>query len=131
MAKRIELTKEMEEALKKANVPEEKIEELKEKGFEPEPLSLDDLDAVSGGIYGASEGGWAPDDWRSPTFWNMTFPEFAEFIQSFYEASGRDVVLEFLNEAFMRTEDWAKTFNPPTLTAYWCAKYMFSIEYGG
>ena len=63
MAKKIELTNEMENILHKANVPGEKIDDLRKNGFEIQELSLDDLDAVSGGRYGASADGWAPEDY--------------------------------------------------------------------
>ena len=49
MVKRFEMTKEMENALLKANVSEEKISDLQKNGLEIQELSLDDLDAVSGG----------------------------------------------------------------------------------
>ena len=52
MAKKRKLTSGREEDLGKANLSEEKIAERKEKEIDGEPLSLDDLEGVSGGETG-------------------------------------------------------------------------------
>ena len=51
MEKKFEWSKELEDALRKANIPEEKIAALREKKLQPdvEKLSFDRLDGVSGG----------------------------------------------------------------------------------
>lgn len=131
MAKKLELTKVMEDALRKANVPEEKIAHLRENGLEIRELSLSDLDAVSGGLYGVGDREWAPDDWRCPTFDNRTWLEFGEFIDLMYQNFGRDVTVNFLNLAYFKSNDWGEKFNPPGLTAYYCAHYMFSLAWNG
>lgn len=131
------VTSEIEEVLRKANFPEEKIAELKEKDFGIRQLSLDDLDNVSGGIYGITENpyGSVPDTWRCPKFAYMTWPEFAGFLDGLYRGAGggvygRDYVRNFCNEVYFHSRDWNK-FDPPRLTAEYCAAYMFSLAYDG
>ena len=129
MAKKFEMTKEMEDALHKANVSEEKIADLRENGFEIQELSLDDLDAVSGGRYAACTDGWAPEDYKCSWAYGMTWPELAEFINMIYQQFGRDVTINFLNMYFFESPDWAAQFNPPGMNAYHCAQYMVSLGY--
>ena len=51
MARKLNVTQEMEDALRKAKLPEEKIAELRETGLDAdvERIGLDGLDGVSGG----------------------------------------------------------------------------------
>ena len=159
MAK-MQLNREMENALRKLDMSEEKIAELKEKELRPqvdlgehspdslevdpelvktlmdkaqadqdvERISPDDLDGVSGGggIYGIKK--WAPEDWRCPCFYNMTYIEGGEFIAAVYENFGHDVTADFCMEYFnCKTRDWDVKLREGG--PYYCAVYMWSIAY--
>lgn len=140
MAQKLNLTPEMEEALRKANMPEEKIAELRDMEIGARELSPDDLDGVSGGggHYAASGNphGSPPEDWRCPLYWNMTYSELGAYLDGMYKSYGanafaKDMVINFCNQFFFVSQDWARQFNPPDLDAYYCAEYMFTLMYDG
>ena len=56
MAKKMILTPEAEEILRRANMPEEKARELKGRETNVEALSAEDLDKVSGGSFSVGPG---------------------------------------------------------------------------
>ena len=129
MARKLQITKEMEDALRKANVSEEGIAELRETEIDAdvEKLGLDSLDGVSGGgVYGIKE--WAPEDFRVPYWYNMTYPEAGELIAAVYDNFGFDVTVDWAMEFFhTKTNDWEKQLRAGG--PYYCALYMWSIAY--
>ena len=128
MARKLKITQEIEDALQKMDIPQEKIAEFKEMEVDAdvEKLDLDGPDGVSGGgIYGVKK--WAPDDWRNPVWGNMTWIEGADFIEAIYNAFGEDVAIAYCIETFCRSTDWERYIhaNGPRYAAY----YMWSICY--
>ena len=129
MARKLNITQEMEDALRKMDIPQEKIAELKEMEVDAdvERLDLDGLDGVSGGggIYGVKK--WAPDDWKNPVWNNWTWIEGADFIEAIYNSFGEDIAIDYCIEAFCRSNDWERYIhaNGPR----YAALYMWSICY--
>ena len=129
MAKRYEKIEHLEDTLKQMNLPQEKVTEFINEDVDVVKLSLDDLDGISGGGVYAVDGHYAPEDWRCGAFCDMTWPEGGDFINALYENFGRDVTIDFCKSAFCLTNDWAEYFNPPGLTAYYCALMMWSLAW--
>ena len=96
MAKKLKVTPKMEEILRKANVPEEKIAELRETEIEVKELSPDELDAVSGG-YQSEMGSSIMDN-------EDAINEFVyKIMASIEQFCGKDVVATYLDEMFHDT----------------------------
>ena len=129
MARKLNITQEMEDALRKMDIPQEKIAELKEMEVDAdvERLDLDGLDGVSGGggIYGVKK--WAPDDWKNPIWNNWTWIEGANFIKAIYDSYGEDICIDMCNELFCKSYDW-EYYIHGTDPVY-AALYMWSICY--
>ena len=96
MAEKINLTPEMEAALKKANLSDADIQKVME-NKDVTKLGLEDLDNVSGG---AKE---APDDFR---VCGMTQREAATLLQAVVDQFGTDLAIDFANAAFFPSNHW-------------------------
>ena len=99
MSKNYKLTPELESALRKANVAEEKIAAFEAKDPDVEKLSLDDLDNISGG---AAE---APDDY---VLYGMTQLEAGRLLQGIVDNFGTDIAISMANAMWCKTTDWER-----------------------
>ena len=104
MAKKFKWNEEVEDDLRKANIPEETIAGLKNKDVEK--ISLDMLDGISGGgVCGAGEV-QAPDDWSNPYAGNKTVLEAQHMAAAIYDRFGEDICADFCNSCFWPSDDW-------------------------
>ena len=120
---------EIEEALRKANVPEKLINGIENPDVQKVPPEL--LDAVSGGGFG-----WGnetpPLDWPNPVFNGMTLEEGYVFIKALYDAFGFDITVDFCMEYFnFYTNAWEESLRAGG--TYYCCDVMWGIcwKYGG
>ena len=134
MAHKMNITQETEDALRKANVPEEGIAKLRETEVDDvdvEKLDLDSLDGIAGGgIYGIKV--WAPDDWRCSPYDNMTWIEGATFIKGMCDSFGEDVAIDICNKRYCKSVDWADYIHGygPEYAAYYMWSMADSVWHG-
>ena len=107
MEKKFEWNKDVEDALRKANIPDDRIAELRPRDVEKiDPELLDGISGGSGGMYSLG-GNEAPLDWSNPYFNNMTTSEGIQLVQTIYDNFGEDICIDMCNDMFCHSYDWS------------------------